>query len=127
MYLAITGAIIPTDVILLTAEIIFVLFGIWAMAEMKFRFNIFPSLLDNSTLTSSGPYKLVRHPMYTSTILITLIWLINDFTFIRTISWILLVAVLIIKTFYEEKILDEEFPEYSSYKRKTKRIIPFLY
>ena len=127
MYLAITGPIIPSDVILLAAEIIFVLFGMWAMAEMKFRFNIFPSLLNNSSLTASGPYKLVRHPMYTSTIFITLIWMINDFTYIRAFAWILLVIVLCIKTFYEEKILEEEFPEYSNYKNKTKKLIPFLY
>ena len=127
MYLAITGSIIPSSAFLLILELLFVLFGLWAMAEMKFRFNIFPSLLNNSSLISSGPYKLVRHPMYTSTIFITLIWIINDFTYIRLSAWIMLVIVLNLKTFYEEKILDEEFPEYKIYKSKTKKLIPFLY
>ena len=127
MYLAITGDIIPSSAFLLILEILFVIFGLWAMAEMKFRFNIFPSLLNNSSLISSGPYKLVRHPMYTSTIFITFIWIINDFTYIRLSAWIMLVIVLNLKTFYEEKILDEEFPEYKIYKSKTKKLIPFLY
>jgi len=65
--------------------------------------------------------------MYTSAIFITLIWIINDFTYIRLSAWIILVIVLILKTYYEEKILDEEFPEYKIYTSKTKKLIPFLY
>ena len=127
IYLAITGDIIPSSAFLLILELLFVIFGLWAMAEMKFRFNIFPSLLKNSKLTASGPYKLVRHPMYTSAILITLIWIINDFTYIRLSAWIILVIVLNLKAIYEEKILDEEFPEYKIYTSKTKKLIPYLY
>lgn len=97
------------------------------MAEMKFRFNIFPSLINNSTLTTSGPFKFVRHPMYTSTILTTLTWLVNEFSYLRLCTWILLVIVLNIKTLFEEKILSKEFPDYLKYRSKTKKLIPLLY
>ncbi len=97
------------------------------MYEMKFRFNIFPQLLKNSLFITSGPYKIVRHPMYTSIIFITLIWIINEFSIIRLMAWLLLIFVLNGKTLYEEKILQKEFPEYYEYQAKTKRLIPFLY
>ncbi len=97
------------------------------MAEMKFRFNILPELLKETSLVTSGPFKLVRHPIYTSIIFITLIWIINDFSFTRLGACVLLVIILNIKLQYEEKILIKEFSEYNNYQTKTKKIIPFVY
>ena len=125
--LALTGEIIPSSTMLFLLQTLFVIFGVWAMVEMKFRFNIFPELLKNSSLVTSGPFKIVRHPIYTSGIFITLIWIINDFSYLRLFVWLLLVFILNIKTLYEEKILDKEFSDYKYYKNKTKKLIPFLY
>ncbi|MEO8210776.1 MAG: isoprenylcysteine carboxylmethyltransferase family protein [bacterium] len=127
LILAFTGSIFPSDIILLILGIIFLLFGFWAIAEMKFRFNVLPELLKNSSLVTSGPFKFVRHPIYTSLILITLIWIINDFSFMRLGVWILLFVILNIKLEYEEKILTKQFPEYKDYKRNTNKLIPFIY
>ena len=96
------------------------------MAEFKFRFNIFPELLKDSKLVTSGPYRYVRHPIYTAVLMITLAYLINTPKIQNYIMWIVLLSVLVIKLNYEEKLLLKRFPDYREYKDRTKRLIPFL-
>lgn len=127
IFLALTGNILPSNIILLVLQIIFLLFAFLAMAEMKFRFNIFPRPLNSSTLITNGPFKFVRHPMYTSIIFITMIWVISEFSFLRLGVWIILVIILNIKLELEEKILSDKFSDYKDYKIKSKKLIPFIY
>lgn len=127
IFIILTGDVIPTDIFLLIPGIMFMIIAFLSMAEMKFRFNIVPELLENSSLVTSGPFKYVRHPIYTSLIFMTLILIINDFSFLRFAVWLILVAVLNVKLNYEEKILAREFPDYIFYKSKSKKLIPFIY
>ena len=125
--LLVTGKIFPSNSVILIFELIFLLFGFWAIIEFKFRFNIFPDLKENSVLKISGPYKFVRHPMYTSVIGYTLLLVFNDFSNTRIIFWIILLIVIFLKLTYEERLLNKRFPDYSDYASKTKRLIPFIY
>jgi protein-S-isoprenylcysteine O-methyltransferase Ste14 len=122
-----TGSIFPSDIIKLTIMILSALFGLWAMYVHRFRFNALPELRDDSSLKTSGPYRFVRHPMYTSLIFITLIWVINDFTIFRLAVWIILLITIHLKSEYEEQLLIKKFPEYPQYKTLTKKFIPFIY
>ncbi len=126
-YIMLTGKIIPSDKTLLILLILFLLIGMWAIAEMKFRFNIFPALLSNSSLVTSGPYRYIRNPMYSSIIFMMLILIINDFTYARLTVWLLLIAIFITKINIEEKILEREFPSYDEYRTRSKRLIPFIF
>jgi len=125
--LILTGSIFPAEIVKLIIMIFFVLFGLWAMFVHRFRFNALPELRDDSSLKTSGPYRLVRHPMYTSLIFITLIWLINEFSIFRLAIWIILLITIHLKSEYEEKLLIKKFPEYPQYKTRTKKFIPFIY
>ena len=122
-----TGQIFPSNIFLLIAAIIFFLFGVWAAIEMRFRFHFLPALLENSKLITTGPYSIVRHPIYSGTIFLTLIWIINDFTFFRFAIWLILVITLFIKSGMEEEILQGEFEDYKDYQSKTSRLIPFVF
>jgi protein-S-isoprenylcysteine O-methyltransferase Ste14 len=127
IYIGVSGNILPVNSAMFILELICIVTGVWAMTEMKFRFNIFPSLIKNSFLITSGPFSYVRNPMYSATIFITLIWIINDFSYLRLSAWILLIIVLNIKIIFEEEVLSKEFPDYNNYKNKTKKLIPFIY
>jgi len=127
LILAFTGPVIPDDKVLLAIEILFAVFALWAMKDFKFRFSIMPEPKRDGELKTSGPYRIVRHPMYSSLIFITLIWLINSFSVFRLIIWICLILVLNYKAAYEEKLLSEKHPEYVSLITKTKKFIPFIY
>jgi protein-S-isoprenylcysteine O-methyltransferase Ste14 len=89
--------------------------------------NIPPDLKENIKLTQKGPYKVIRHPMYTAIILTLFPLVIENFSIFRLIIFIILIADLVYKLHWEEKMLLKRFPEYSTYQKKSSRIIPFIY
>ncbi|MCX6164694.1 MAG: hypothetical protein NTU73_07520 [Ignavibacteriae bacterium] len=122
-----TGKLLPENFILISLLILSLLLALWSMIIMKFHFNGAPEVLPGMTLKTSGPYKLIRHPMYTSLLGLGAVWIINDFSVFRFAIFIILLIDLLFKMYYEEKFLLEKFSEYAEYKIHTKRIIPFIF
>jgi protein-S-isoprenylcysteine O-methyltransferase Ste14 len=81
------------------------------------------------TLIAKGPYKYIRHPMYTQ----IWIWVICQWLILS--NWIVgIVGVLAWSILYfirlpeEENMMIEQFgQEYKDYTKKTKKIIPWVY
>lgn len=81
---------------------------------------------ENHGLVKEGPYKRIRHPMYTQ------IWLWIIAQFLISSNWIVgLFGVITWSTLYfirvpkEEEMMEEEFgEEYREYKKETGRIFP---
>lgn len=125
--LAATGKIIPSNIYLTILILISLILALWAMVIMKFYFNAAPEVLQGAELRTQGPYRLIRHPMYTSLLGLGGAWIIDDFTYFRLAIFIILLVNQIVKLNYEEKFLIEKFPEYKDYKKKTKKLFPFIY
>ncbi len=91
------------------------------------NFRVFPEVPQHGKLIVCGPYRWVRHPMYTSLLLITMAWMIEQPLPWRMILWVGLVVTLSVKLRYEESLLIERFPEYDAYRRQAKRLIPLVW
>ena len=126
--IGLTGPIIPGPFVLMVIEIIGLGLGIWAVLVMRVgNFNITPDPPLESVIVRSGPYQLIRHPMYLALLLTTLPLVINHSTPFRIIIWIVLLVNLLLKLNYEEGLLSEKMTEYNAYKAGSYRIIPFIY
>jgi protein-S-isoprenylcysteine O-methyltransferase Ste14 len=113
---------------LLSIQVIAVLLGLWAVLVMRIgNFNIVPIPVKNGVFITGGPYRLIRHPMYSSLLLFVIPELISDFSYLRLACSIALLITLLLKLSFEEKLLIKKFDEYAYYMSKTKRIIPFVY
>lgn len=114
----------------LSAIIIFFIglsIGIWALMHNKLgNFNIRPDLKEGSTLVNTGIYRLIRHPMYTSVMLMALSILIASPTLLESILFLFLVIVLFLKASREEELWREHDETYDIYKKQTKYFIPYI-
>jgi len=86
-----------------------------------------PHPKDDATLVQSGPYGLVRHPMYAGGVLVGFGWALCVQSLATLVYAILLLAFLDVKSRREERWLREKFTDYAGYQRRVRKLVPFLY
>ena len=91
------------------------------------NFNIQPEVKSYSLITA-GPYKWIRNPMYMAVILFYVPIVIQNFSLMNVLVFIVLFIAILLKIYSEEQFLEEQFGDkYLKYKRRTKRLILFIY
>ena len=102
--------------------------GIWALQVMGLRqVRGFPEVSGQGKLIVFGPYRWIRHPMYTSVLLVSLAWTLGSPLPYRILLWVGLVMTFSVKIRYEAGLLMKRFPEYETYRGQTKHLIPFVW
>ena len=86
-----------------------------------------PYPTSRATLIQTGPYRLVRHPMYAGGIALAYGWAL----FVR--GWLTLAYATVLFLFLEVKATREErwlvdrFPGYPDYQRRVRKLVPFIH
>ncbi len=100
----------------------------WAIAILGRFFSLTVQIVEDHKVVEKGPYRLVRHPSYTG-VLITFIGLGLA---VQSGGALLVLLVVFGGSFgyrmlvEERTLLSELGPDYASYMKRTKRLIPFL-
>jgi protein-S-isoprenylcysteine O-methyltransferase Ste14 len=101
--------------------------GIWALNHNQLgNFHIQPKLKEGSKLITTGIYRYIRHPMYTSVIIMMSSILIATPNLLQSFFLISLIVVLWLKATREESLWLEESSEYDKYKESSKLFIPYI-
>ena len=102
-------------------------FAVWARIHIARNWGTPMTQKNEPELVTSGPYRLVRHPIYSGIILAGVGTAVG-------LSWLWLVAVGLAATYFlysatvEERFLTETFPDaYPAYKGSTKMLVPYVY
>lgn len=102
-------------------------FAIWARAHLGRNWSGTPSMKEGHELVTSGPYRFVRHPIYTgiiaailgSALVVGTVWFIVFFVSIGNFIW---------RIPLEERYMTQLFPDqYPEYKKRTKALVPFVW
>lgn len=126
--IALTGPLLARNLVLLVVEVAALLLGVWAILAVRIdNVNVLPDPRREAVLVQTGPYRWIRHPMYTALLLGTLALVLDWPSALRWGLWIVLLIDLIIKLHYEERMLLEHFGGYRTYMAASKRLIPYVY
>lgn len=83
---------------------------------------------ENQKVIDSGLYGIVRHPMYTATIILFLSMPLVLGSIIAFFVFLMYPVLIVIRIIYEEKFLEKELDGYIEYKKKVKyRLIPYIW
>ena len=102
-------------------------FAIWARVHIGRNWGTPMSQKNEPELVTSGPYRLVRHPIYSGVLLagvgtaVALSW-----------QWLIVLALAGVYFIYsatvEERNLTTQFPDtYPAYRRSSKMLVPFIF
>jgi protein-S-isoprenylcysteine O-methyltransferase Ste14 len=101
--------------------------AVWARIYIGRNWGAPMSRKDDPELVTTGPYRTIRHPIYSGIILAMVGTAI-------ALSWFWLIAVAVLGGYFvysalmEERYMTEQFPDaYPPYKHSTKMLIPFIY
>jgi protein-S-isoprenylcysteine O-methyltransferase Ste14 len=82
---------------------------------------------DGATLIETGPFALVRHPMYCGGLALGLGWALCVRSWLTAGYVVVLFIFLDLKSRREERWLADKFPGYGAYQRRVRRFVPFVY
>jgi protein-S-isoprenylcysteine O-methyltransferase Ste14 len=102
-------------------------FCIWARFTLGRNWSGVVTLKGGHELITSGPYALVRHPIYTGllTMFVGTVIVLGHVAGIIAMPFVF--GSLWIKLRHEEKLMLKQFPnEYAAYQQRVKRLIPFI-
>ncbi|WP_428087508.1 methyltransferase family protein [Candidatus Thioglobus sp.] len=127
LFLVVNAQIEKFDIfsaVLLTFSLII---GITALINMKLaNLNILPTFKDGHQLVTTGLYRYIRHPMYTSVIFLCFSLLLTNLSIINQLVMLILIIDLWLKSSFEERLLLAQFDDYQNYQKSTARFLPFI-
>jgi len=86
-----------------------------------------PYPTENARLVESGPYAIVRHPIYSGLVFGAFGWALFVHGWL-TLVWAAALTVLFhLKSRREEQWLCERFPEYAQYQQRVKKLVPWVW
>ena len=83
---------------------------------------------EDQTVVDTGLYGIVRHPMYTATVLLFLSMPLVLNSLISFIIMLAYIPIIVKRIKNEEEVLEQDLKGYKEYKQKVKyRLIPFIW
>jgi protein-S-isoprenylcysteine O-methyltransferase Ste14 len=102
--------------------------GVGALrANRPGNFNIRPTPRAGGALVDHGPYRWIRHPMYTSLMGAAAGCVVMAPSVASVAAALALAAVLLTKAHLEERWMTEHHAAYAAYRARTKRFVPYLF
>jgi protein-S-isoprenylcysteine O-methyltransferase Ste14 len=121
------GALLSLQPIAIILQVFAVALMVWA--RVTFGSRSFHASADPTAggLVTTGPYRYIRHPIYTAACLFGWGGVITHWSKLSAALGVLLIVGGLVRVFCEERLLAQSYPEYLLYKKGTKRVLPYVF
>jgi protein-S-isoprenylcysteine O-methyltransferase Ste14 len=116
----------PTSLLFLSAALAFIGNGL-ALLVLNRLGRSFSVMSEARRLVTSGPYRIVRHPLYLCEEIAIIGIFLPYWGWPAALLFATHLAVQLLRLRNEERVLAEAFPDYAGYARRTARLIPGLW
>ncbi len=122
------GSARSTDASLLAASDLLLSSGVfialYSLSYLRNRFSIVP---EARGLVTTGPYSVVRHPIYLGELMSGLGLVLPTILSAHLAVFLIFLTAQLLRMHFEEAVLRRTYPEYTEYARRTARLVPFVY
>ena len=101
--------------------------AIWGARLHGAGLQALPYPREGGAVLDTGPYRIVRHPIYSGAVCIAFGWALWRQGWLTLAYAALLLLLFDAKARREERWLVEKFPSYAAYQRRVRKLVPFLY
>ncbi len=125
--LFLTHSVFSPHLMVITAQLAALGLIIWARISFGRRsFHVTAKPTDGG-LVKSGPYRFIRHPIYTAVSLFAWAGALAHPTLVAGLLAILVLVASLIRLLAEEHLLVMRYTEYREYAANTKRMLPYVF
>jgi protein-S-isoprenylcysteine O-methyltransferase Ste14 len=100
---------------------------VWARLAFGWRSFHVAATPTQGGLVTVGPYRYVRHPIYTAMCLFGWAGIIAHWSWRAGICGCILLLGGLVRMFCEERLVSARYPEYANYASRTWRMIPYVF
>lgn len=126
LILAATGNLFSSSPLVIALQLLAVALSVWARSSFPhntFRVEATPAA---ATVIRKGPYRFIRHPMYSATLLFLWASILSHPGLWTIVIGIAVTAIIAWRIILEEGALRQRYPDYEAYIRETKAVLPYL-
>ena len=125
---SVNGGLVPLT---LAAGVVLIAVGllvvVWGAVALGSNLTPFPRPRAEATLVEAGPYRYVRHPIYSGLVVAALGWSIATVSPLALVPTVLLALLFDAKSRREEAWLTERVRGYAAYRARTRKFVPGVY
>jgi protein-S-isoprenylcysteine O-methyltransferase Ste14 len=122
-----TGSLFSPSALVIAVQVGAVLLLLWARLTFGRRSFHLAANPTAGGLVTSGPYRFIRHPIYTAVILFSGAGVVAHWSWTGGLLGGLVVAGGLLRLFCEEVMVTARYPEYRQYAATTWRMIPYVF
>jgi protein-S-isoprenylcysteine O-methyltransferase Ste14 len=124
--LGFTHTLLAVEPIGAAVQVLAVLLMLWA--RLTFGVRSLHATADSTSggLVTTGPYHLIRHPIYASILYFMAVGIVSHPSWKTLALGVVAVIASAVRILGEEHLVVQRYPQYAAYAARTKRIVPFV-
>ncbi len=125
--LILTRSLFSPSLLVIVPQAAALLLMLWARVTFGRRSYHFAANPTEGGLVTTGPYRYIRHPIYTGACLLTVAGVAAHWSWPSAALCGLVLAGAVARLRCEEVLVAARYPEYVAYSAKTWRMIPYVF